>query len=141
MTPDAIRRVNATLDRCDLEALAAAFHRHLFSAHPELREIFPDDVVALRRKFGDELRAIAAAIVDLDGFVTRTRELGQRHAGYGVGHDHYAPVGAALIAAFESELPDVEPADLDAWRRAFTLVAETMMEGASANPFSGVGSS
>lgn len=46
--------------------------------------------------------------------------------------------GSLAHRSVQGPLPDIEPADLDAWRRAYTLVSETMMEGASANPFSGV---
>jgi hemoglobin-like flavoprotein len=59
------------------------------------------------------------------------RQLGARHAGYGVQTHHYQTVGAALLWALAQGLgegftPEVE----EAWTAAYTLLAQTMQDGA-----------
>jgi hemoglobin-like flavoprotein len=134
VTPQDIALVKATLDRPDMDALAADFYERLFAARPDLRELFPTQLDDQRRKFLDELRAIADAIGDLDRFVRKARELGERHVGYGVTTRDYRSVGVALLAAWTNLLPD-QPETVAAWGAAYTMVAEAMMEGADANPF------
>lgn len=134
MTPDDIQRVRATVADVDLEQLAARFYSVLFARHPELVPLFPDDTTALQVKFATELAAIAHAIGDFDDFLGRTHGLGVRHAGYGVASADYRRVGEVLLDVLAAE-PGVDDAALAAWRAAYTMVAEAMMEGAGSNPF------
>lgn len=56
------------------------------------------------------------------------------HAGYGVASADYRRVGEVLLDVLADE-PEVDDATLAAWRAAYTMVAEAMMEGAGSNPF------
>ena len=101
---------------------------HLWGLAPEVRSMFPDDLVAQRQKLVDELTAIVAAVADLGALVARTAPLGARHVAYGVEPDHYELVGEALLAALAEVLGDGwDPATEEAWRYAYDLVAETML--------------
>ena len=136
MTPDELAIVQSTFAevRSWAAAVSAAFYRNLFADHPELRELFPDDLDAQQRKFVDELDAIVEAVTDLDRLLERTLPLGQRHVAYGARASHYKLVGDALLAALAGELGDRWTADTeDAWMRAYRLVAETMLQGAQAD--------
>ena len=79
-------------------------------------------------KFAAELAALVEAISSFSDLATRTRELGSRHAAYGVQTTHYHSACEALIGALEEHLGEQWNAALEAaWRRAYNLVAELMM--------------
>lgn len=61
------------------------------------------------------------------------RELGRRqHVAYGVRAGHYDPVGAALLWTLGQGLgPAFTDPVREAWTAAYTLVAQTMQDGAA----------
>jgi hemoglobin-like flavoprotein len=82
-------------------------------------------------RFVFELGSLAVALPQLAGFEARAHELGARHVGYGVRHQHYPMVRDALLDALAAHLaPDFDEADRQSWELAFNLLAEIMMEGA-----------
>lgn len=112
--------------------LAARFYEHLFEAAPPLRTMFSENPVVLRSLFASELAVVVQAISQFDGFVARARDLGARHDRYGVTYVHYEIAGRALLEALADTLgPGFTDELRDAWRLAFDLVAETMMQGAA----------
>ena len=134
MTPQQIAIVESTLEhaRDDLAELAADFYDRLFAAEPQLRDLFTSDPAEQRRKFAEQLDAIACAIRDCDTFTANAAELGIRHRAYGVRPGDYMLAGPPLRGALASALgaqwtPEVEAA----WLRAYNLIAEAMMAGAS----------
>ena len=57
------------------------------------------------------------------------RQLGQRHADYGVQPYHYETVGAALLWTLEQGLGDCFTADVrSAWAAAYGLLSSVMQE-------------
>jgi hemoglobin-like flavoprotein len=132
MTPEQVALTQqsyaAVADR--LDELGRRFYENLFSTNPELRPMFTTDLAIQQGKFTDQLTEIISSISRLDTFVDEARALGKRHVDYGVRARHYAPVGAALIAAFADVLGDDFTPDVrDAWQLAYNLVAETMQQG------------
>jgi hemoglobin-like flavoprotein len=114
-----------------LPDVAARFYDVLFERAPELRSMFSVEPVKQEALFAAELSAIVEATSRFAAFVARTRELGARHATYGVTHEHYGLVGGALLVALGDTLGATFTVELrDAWRLAFDLIAETMMQGA-----------
>ena len=89
------------------ELFSASFYATLFELAPETRVLFPVEMVEQRKKLVGELRFMIEAAVawttpdSLDGFVTRTHELGRRHVGYGVTASMYEPVTTALVATLQ----------------------------------------
>jgi hemoglobin-like flavoprotein len=132
VTPEDIDRVLRTAEQVEGDtALSKAFYAVLFDRHPELRELFPDDMSQLLHKFVSELEALARALPDLSGFEDRARSLGARHVGFGVRRQHYPLVRDALIDALDSHLgADFGPEERASWTRAFNLLTEIMLEGA-----------
>jgi nitric oxide dioxygenase len=107
----------------------------LFQLDPTVRAMFPADLTAQRQKLIDELDAIVASLGRLHELVARTTDLGNRHAGYGVEPHHYDLVLDALLYALTACIPQaMTPAATLAWRRAYHLIAETMMHGAAHGP-------
>jgi hemoglobin-like flavoprotein len=112
--------------------LAARFYDRLFERTPALRSIFSVDPAIQESVFVTELAVIVDSISRFDGFAARTRELGVRHATYGVTYEHYVTAGEALLAALGDTLGPMFTAELrEAWRLGFDLMAETMMQGAA----------
>ncbi len=112
--------------------LAARFYERLFAAAPALRTMFSEDPAVQKSLFVSELGVIVRSISRFDAFVARARDLGARHDGYGVTYVDYEIAGRALLEALADTLGPAFTDELhDAWRLAFDLVAETMMQGAA----------
>ena len=135
MTPDQIAEIETSLDRLApvLLDVAAEFYERLFAHAPEIRELFTEDLAKQRAVFRSELGMIVLSIRDHETFLRQLHDLGARHRGYGVRAGHYRSAGPHLIAALAAASGDTwTPATEEAWRLAYNLVAESMMEGASA---------
>lgn len=73
------------------------------------------------------LGTAVANLHQLDTILPAVKALGERHKGYGVTADHYAPVGAALLWTLEKGLgPDFTPETKEAWTAAYTAIAGVM---------------
>jgi hemoglobin-like flavoprotein len=141
MTPEQITMVQSSFARLgpQLPAMAAQFYRELFRRDPALRALFTTDMAEQQVKFAEKLAEIVDAIPHLDELLGHTRELGARHVGYGVRVADYRTVGHALLDALAFALGDkFDTATRQAWTVAYSLVAETMLDGAaSARPVGG----
>jgi hemoglobin-like flavoprotein len=68
----------------------------------------------------------------LDELMPAVRQLGIRHAGYGVTDDHYGTVAAALLWTLERGLgADYTPAVEEAWTTVYSVLATTMKDAAA----------
>lgn len=113
------------------DATAALFYAKLFELDPTLRGLFHGDMRAQGEKLISMLALVAASLDRLDQLLPTVRQLGVRHAGYRVKDEHYATVGAALLAALAQGLGPVwSPAAHDAWAKAYSLLSSTMIEAA-----------
>jgi len=134
MTPEQITLVQSSFERLgpDLPALTARFYQELFQRDPALRPLFTTDMSEQRVRFAQKLTEIVRSMPRLGELLTHTRALGARHVGYGVRATDYQTVGDSLIAAIASVLGDEFDAPTrEAWVLAFSIVAETMLEGAA----------
>lgn len=135
MTPQQIQLVRdgfAQLAPIAPEA-ATMFYNNLFAADPSLRRLFHADMAAQ----GERLMAmIGSAVGMLDrphALLPVLRQLGARHAGYGVQPSHYATVGQALLRTLEQGLgAGFTPAAREAWTAMYGLVSRTMQEAIAA---------
>ena len=135
MTPEQITLVQSSFDRLgpDLPALTARFYQEVFQRDPALRPLFPSDLAELRVKFAQKLTEIVQSMPRLAELLVHTRALGARHVGYGVRTRDYQTIGDSLIAALAAVLgEELDAQTHEAWVLAYTLVAETMLEGAAA---------
>lgn len=139
MTPDELDLILTSSQAItdDPDGFSSAFYETVFEIAPATRAMFPDDMTAQRSKLVRELQFMvqaASAWADpaaLEGFVARTRELGRRHVAYGVTAAMYEPVGTALMATLRDAVDGFGPDHEQAWAKLYTLVAETMLEGAT----------
>jgi hemoglobin-like flavoprotein len=134
MTPEQVALVRSSYGALGLDKskMATDFYRRLFAVDPSARELFNADVSEMAVKFSVELETLVETISSFPDFSPRVRELGARHAGYGVRTAHYGSVREALLGALAEHLAAQWSAELAAaWDRAYNLVAEMMMVGAA----------
>lgn len=135
MTADQIQLVRASFARVAPIApqAAALFYRHLFAADPTLAPLFKGDLAHQGERL---MQMIGAAVGLLDRpqqLLPVLRQLGARHAGYGVRPAHYDTVGTALLQTLGDGLgEDFDAATREAWIAMYAVVARTMQAGAEA---------
>ncbi len=137
MTPEQVEILQLSLAELGPRApeLAARFYARLYESAPSCRAMFSEEPADQAALFVSELTMTVASISQFDAFVPRTKRLGARHAKYGVTYEHYGIAGTALLAALTETLgPTCTVELLEAWRLAFDLMAETMMQGAADPP-------
>jgi nitric oxide dioxygenase len=124
LVKDSFRRIVPIADQA-----AALFYARLFELDPALRHLFRGDMREQGRKLMTMIATAVQSLEHLDTLVPAVRQLGARHAGYGVTPDHYAVVGAALLWTLEKGLgPAFTPAVRDAWTSTYSLLANAMLE-------------
>ena len=113
------------------DAAAAMFYTRLFDMDPGLRPLFKSDIQEQGRKL---MRMIAMAVNGLDRLdelVPVVRQMGARHATYGVRNRDYDTVAAALLWTLERGLgADFTPDVRDAWIAVYGVLATTMKDAA-----------
>lgn len=127
-----LERVQAQADRlrADHEFVTTVYDV-MFTEHPELRSMFPDDLGAQRARFAEEFAAMIDGLADLEAFEERGRNLGRRHARYGVRTEHYPIVREVFVTAVAVHLGEEFTAeDRKAWSAAYDLISTVMQKGA-----------
>ena len=111
------------------EELIATFYDRLFADYPQLRPMFPEVLDAQREQL---LQAVIALVTQYDHpeeLLPRFEALGRRHDRYGARLDHYAAVGATLLATLREYAGPAWNAEYEgAWLRAYTFAAGSMMQ-------------
>jgi hemoglobin-like flavoprotein len=111
---------------------ALVFYRRLFELDPSLRSLFKGDIEEQSRKLLDMLAALISMLESPLGLELALREMGSRHAGYGVKDAHYATVGQALLDMLADTLgKGFTPEVREAWTTLYGAVAATMKAGAN----------
>lgn len=112
------------------------FYSHLFWHNPGIRDLFPARPEDMERQRDRLFAALTHVIAHLDDGTLGPylRDLGRDHRKFLVGPEHYAAVGASLLAALaetsgEAWTPQVEKA----WTEAYQVIADTMTAGADAS--------
>jgi nitric oxide dioxygenase len=134
VTPHQIKLIQTSFAQvAPISTIAAdLFYGRLFEIAPELRRMFPQDLSEQKKKLMAMLGSVVAGLNRIDTLMPAVRALGQRHAGYGVYEEHFAPVGAALLWTLETGLGDAFTAEVkEAWATAYRVLATVMIEAAN----------
>lgn len=111
------------------DTFAELFYGRLFSVDPELRKLFRDDMMEQGRNLTAMLSVAAASIGKPERISVALRQLGKRHAAYGVAPKDFRTVEDALLFALEHALIDVfTPEVKAAWQAAYALLERLMLE-------------
>ena len=115
------------------DELMDVFYGRLFAAAPEVTPLFAaGDMARQKAMLLGTLVLLRKSLRDLEAIVPKLRDLGARHVAYGAQPEHYAVVGAALIASMAAIAGEHwKPAYERAWAAAFDVVAAAMLEGAA----------
>lgn len=114
------------------DALVRLFNGRLFQRDPSMRALFHSDIEAQSRKFTQMLVALVEGIDNLAKFDLTLRQMGQRHAGYGVKPEHYPVVHDALLWAIGQALgAEWSKETKAAWTALLDHVAGAMLKGES----------
>jgi serine/threonine protein kinase/pimeloyl-ACP methyl ester carboxylesterase len=127
--------VSASFERIGLriDALVARLYDRLFEQAPELRALFPEDLMEQRAKLAVVLRLVVDNLRAPDRLDPMLEELGRKHAAYGVSPAHLDAMGRALCAALaEFEGDAWKPATERAWTSAYARIAGAMRRGLGA---------
>jgi methyl-accepting chemotaxis protein len=112
---------------------AELFYAKLFELDPTLQPLFKGNLKAQGQRLMQMIGAAVGMLDDAPTLLPVLRELGQRHAGYGVQTPHYATVGAALLHTLYMGLGSAYTRDVQAaWTEVYGLVADTMSGAATA---------
>jgi len=110
---------------------AALFYTNLFEADPLLKPLFKGDMVVQGHALMQMLELAVNLLDQPDVLLPALRDLGRRHAGYGVQDGHYDTVGAALLKTLQQGLGAAWGREVEAaWAEVYGVVAITMKEGA-----------
>jgi hemoglobin-like flavoprotein len=115
------------------DTAAELFYGKLFSLDPSVRGLFKDDMVEQGRNLTAMISVAVGALSNPERIALAVRQLGERHAGYGVQRRHYELVGTSLLWMLEKCLGEAfTPEVKAAWLVTYVFLAEAMQEdGAS----------
>lgn len=131
-TEGRIGLVGASFSRVaqSVELFSRRFYERLFALSPGLRPLFPLDMSSQRDKLVGALQLSVQSLRVPEVLVPLLRDLGRRHAAYGVEARHFEPVGAALLGALqEIEGSAWTPALAQAWQATWADLARPVLAG------------
>ena len=142
MTPEQIERVRSSFANIAASQRKAAllFYRRLFELEPGLRPLLRSGRPARGARLVPILGDVVGALDQLERVLPRLRDLGRRYAARGVGPEHYATAGEALIWSLEQGLGaaftrETRRAWIDAYAGlAWPMIAAAEEDGARAQP-------
>ena len=133
MTPDQKHLVRSSLAKVApiAPAAAAMFYDRLFELDPGLRPLFHGDMEEQGRKLMAMIATAVANLDTLDAIVPAVRNLGRRHAAYGVRDADYDTVAEALLWTLERGLgSEFDDATREAWAQCYGILAAEMKSAA-----------
>ena len=113
------------------EAFAETFYQRLFILYPQTRQLFAH--TDMKRQQNALMAALATVISSLknaeqEKLASILKELGQRHASYGVRLEHYQMVATALLETFAIYLGRAWTGELNgAWTEAYGAIVALML--------------
>lgn len=134
MTPAQVALVQDTWRKViPVRDLAAdLFYGKLFSLEPSAKVLFKGDMKEQGRNLNAMMSVAVSGLAKPEKILPAVRQLGRRHAAYGVRERHYALVGAALLWMLEKCLiEEFTPQVREAWTAAYELLAGAMQEAAT----------
>lgn len=134
ITETDIQLVQESWEKCVpiAETAADLFYNKLFTLDPEIKPLFTTDIKEQGKKLMQMITVVVRSLHKLDTVVDSIKQLGVRHAGYGVKDEHYDTVGAALLWTLSQGLGEAFTEETEAaWTKTYGLLATTMKDAAS----------
>jgi hemoglobin-like flavoprotein len=109
-----------------------SFYERLFDLDPSLRALFKGDLDAQGAMFVSALGLAVGGLEDAHSGERPLRDLGQRHAAYGVTEANFATFREALVKTLRDQIgAGFTEAHAAAWRAAFDRIGVVMRDAAS----------
>ncbi len=111
------------------DAFARDFYRHMFAKHPEIERLFARvEMATMRLMLMRMIGVTVRGLQNLPEILPALRDLGMRHAGYGVRAEHFDFAEDALLHALALHLGDAfAPEVRQGWRDVFDLIRRAML--------------
>ena len=139
MTKRQVELVQASFRRIEagVEGAMMLFYERLFQLDPSLRSMFRATKEEQGKKLAQVLAVVVRSLDRLEQILPAVRELGARHANYGVKDEHYQTVAEALLWTLRQALGTAFTNEVEeSWVIAYGTLARTMQE--AARPAAGV---
>ena len=133
MTPQQVTAVQTSFAAVKpiADTAAALFYERLFAVAPEYRRLFTGDMARQGRMLMNMLATAVSGLTHPEKIIAPLKELGHRHAVYGVAETEYQVVGGALLWTLERGLGVAFTNEVkDAWTAAYAMIAGVMQQGA-----------
>jgi hemoglobin-like flavoprotein len=115
------------------DTAAELFYGKLFSLDPGVRALFSNDLKDQGRNLTAMISVAVGGLSRPEKIMLAVRQLGRRHAAYGVQPRHYELVATSLLWMLETCLAEAfTPEVRAAWIAAYDLLAGAMQEAACA---------
>lgn len=112
--------------------ITTVFYKNLFSAHPELLNIFNHANQKQGRQqtaLANTVYAAAQHIDNLAVLLPAVKQIAHKHRSLGVKAEHYPIVGAHLLGAIKEVLGDAATDDIiNAWGEAYGVIADVFIQ-------------
>ena len=133
MTPDAIAELRNSYANVAARPgqLSSRFYEEMFTAAPNLRRLFPENLSTLQRHFEAALALVIRNLDEMHALREPLRDLGGQHVHWGARPEDYITAREALIAAIRALSPAWRPELEGHWRSAITSIIVPMVEGAA----------
>jgi hemoglobin-like flavoprotein len=113
------------------EKVAELFYGRLFEIAPEVKPLFKSDMKEQGRKLMQMLNTAVGSLDNLGVILPAVKDLGARHADYGVTDEHYDAVGEALLWTLEQGLGAEFTEEVEAaWKETYFTLADVMKAAA-----------
>jgi hemoglobin-like flavoprotein len=114
------------------DTAAELFYGRLFELDPSVKPMFKSDMKEQGAKLMKTIGIAVSALDDLEPLIATLKDMGEKHAGYGVKDGDYDTVAAALLWTLEKGLGDAFTDEVkNAWAAVYTILADVMKQGAS----------
>jgi hemoglobin-like flavoprotein len=137
MTPDQVKLVQQSFAKVApiADQAAVIFYDRLFEVAPQVKAMFPADMIEQRKKLMATLSVVVNGLGNLETILPAASALATRHVSYGAKAEHYPVVGAALLWTLEKGLGDAwTPEVADAWTAAYGTLSGFMISEAYGRP-------
>jgi hemoglobin-like flavoprotein len=135
LTRDQIKILKRTFRKLDTEWVAAEFYRKLFTRHPEVKPLFPTDMIDLGKKLMSVFELIVFSFEEKqhnqfelqDPLIVPLRDLGRKHEEKGVKPEHYAIANGLLLETLcDAGKDDFTSEVKESWRLALAHLTHAM---------------
>lgn len=133
MTPDQIKLVQSSWTQVApiAETAANLFYTRLFELDPSVRPLFSGDIRTQGKKLMEIIGISVSSLNRLDEILPLVRDLGRRHASYGVEAWHYDVVAEALLWTLAQGLGNTFTDEVRAsWAATYQALAGVMIDAA-----------